>query len=175
MALGAEATFVARTLDNDRQHLSDVLRQAVAHQGTAFVEIYQNCNVFNDGAFDVLREKPQGVHNQIRLVHGQPIVFDEGTRCVVVGDNGRLVIANTADTPEDSIVVHDKHGRPVARVRAGAPLARPDRADRDRRLPRVRAAGLRAGHDEQLARATERLGKGDLGALLHSGDTWTVG
>ena len=59
LALGAEATFVARTLDNDRQHLTDVLRQAVAHQGTSFVEIYQNCNVFNDGAFDVLREKPR--------------------------------------------------------------------------------------------------------------------
>ena len=155
VALGAEATFVARTLDNDRQHLSDVLRQAVAHQGTAFVEIYQNCNVFNDGAFDVLREKPQGVHNQIRLVHGQPIVFDEGTRCVVVGDNGRLVIANTADTPEDSIVVHDMHGRPVARVRARAPVARADRANRDRRVPRVRAAGVRAGHD-RAARARHR-------------------
>jgi 2-oxoglutarate ferredoxin oxidoreductase subunit beta len=66
VALGAEATFVARTLDNDRQHLTDVLRQAAAHRGTAFVEIYQNCNVFNDGAFDVLREKPQGVHNQMK-------------------------------------------------------------------------------------------------------------
>src|SRR4249920_3507853 len=64
VALGAEATFVARTLDNDRQHLSDVLRQAVAHQGTAFVEIYQNCNVYNDGAFDAVREEKE---NRIRL------------------------------------------------------------------------------------------------------------
>src|SRR6187397_354434 len=67
LALGAEATFVARTMDNDRKHLSEVLRQAAAHKGSAFVEIYQNCNVFNDGAFELLREKPQGAHNQIRL------------------------------------------------------------------------------------------------------------
>ena len=175
VALGAEATFVARTLDNDRQHLSDVLRQAVAHQGTAFVEIYQNCNVFNDGAFDVLREKPQGVHNQIRLVHGQPIVFDEGTRCVVVGDNGRLVIANTADTPEDSIVVHDKHGRPslpfaLAHLSHGPTEPTAIGVFREFERPVYGQAMT-----EQLARATERLGKGDLGALLHSGDTWTVG
>ena len=78
VALGAEATFVARTIDNDRQHLTEVLRQAAAHRGTAFVEIYQNCNVFNDGAFDLLREKKQGVHHQIRLVDGEPIIFDEG-------------------------------------------------------------------------------------------------
>jgi len=175
VALGAEATFVARTLDNDRQHLSDVLRQAVAHQGTAFVEIYQNCNVFNDGAFDVLREKPQGVHNQIRLVHGQPIVFDEGMRCVVVGDNGRLVIANTADTPEDSIVVHDKHGRPslpfaLAHLSHGPTEPTAIGIFREFERPVYGQAMT-----EQLARATERLGEGDLGALLHSGDTWTVG
>src|SRR5436189_6470292 len=88
LAVGAEATFVARSLDNDRQHLTEVLRRAAAHRGTAFVEIYQNCNVFNDGAFDAVREKHTAVHNQIRLVHGQPVIFDEGTRCVSVGDNG---------------------------------------------------------------------------------------
>ena len=79
LALGVEATFVARTVDNDRQHLTEVLRRAAQHKGTAFVEIYQNCNVFNDGAFDLLRDKAQGKHNQIRLEHGEPIVFDEGT------------------------------------------------------------------------------------------------
>jgi 2-oxoglutarate ferredoxin oxidoreductase subunit beta len=174
VALGAEATFVARTMDNDRQHLTDVLRQAVAHQGTAFIEIYQNCNVFNDGAFDVLREKPQGVHNQIRLVHGEPIVFDEGTRCVVVGENGRLVIANTADVPADSIVVHDMHGRPslafaLAHLSHGPTEPTAIGVFREFERPVYGQA-----MNDQLARATERLGKGDVGALLHSGDTWTV-
>src|ERR671932_2671472 len=112
LALGAEGTFVARTLDNDRQHLTSVLRAAAAHRGAAFVEIYQNCNVFNDGAFDLLREKPQGMHNQIRLEHGKPVVFDDGNRCVRVGANGQLEVANTADSDPSSIVVHDVNGRP---------------------------------------------------------------
>ena len=174
VALGAEATFVARTLDNDRQHLSEVLRQAAAHQGTAFVEVYQNCNVFNDGAFDLLREKAQGTHNQIRMVHGEPIVFDEGTRCVTVGENGRLVIANTADTREDRIIVHDTHGRPSL----GFALAHLSHGPTEPTCIGVFRQFERPVYgqamNEQLVRATERLGEGDLGKLLHSGDTWSV-
>jgi 2-oxoglutarate ferredoxin oxidoreductase subunit beta len=175
VALGAEATFVARTVDNDRQHLTDVLRQAVAHRGTAFVEIYQNCNVFNDGAFDVLREKPQGIHNQIRLVHGEPILFDEGTRCVAVGENGRLVIAAVADTPEDRIVVHDMHGRPslafaLAHLSHGPTEPTCIGVFREFERPVYGQA-----MHQQLDRAVERLGTGELGKLLNSGDTWTVG
>ncbi|MGZ5295796.1 MAG: 2-oxoacid:ferredoxin oxidoreductase subunit beta, partial [Actinomycetota bacterium] len=108
VALGAEATFVARTLDNDRQHLTDVLRQAVAHQGTAFIEIYQNCNVFNDGAFDAVRAKGQKELNQIRLEHGQPIRFGaEGERGVARVADGRLELVDVAEAGEDALVVHD--------------------------------------------------------------------
>ncbi len=174
VALGAEATFVARTIDNDRQHLTGVLRQAAAHDGTSFVEIYQNCNVFNDGAFDLLREKPQGAHNQIRLVHGEPIVFDEGQRCVVVGENGRLVIANTSEVTEEKIVVHDVHGRPslafaLAHVSHGPTEPTCIGVFREFERP-VYGEAIAA----QLQSATERLGKGDLEKLLSSGDTWTV-
>jgi 2-oxoglutarate ferredoxin oxidoreductase subunit beta len=174
LALGAEASFVARTVDNDRQHLSQVLRQAAAHRGTAFVEIYQNCNVFNDGAFDVLREKPQGAHNQIRLEHGQPIVFDEGTRCVSVGDNGRLVITEIATTPQERIVVHDVHGRPslafaLAHISRGPSEPTCIGVFREVERPIYGEAMM-----SQLATATERLGEGSLERLLHSGDTWVV-
>src|SRR5687768_16785913 len=75
LALGSEATFVARSLDVDRKHLTDVLRTAAAHQGTAFVEIYQNCNIFNDGAFELITGKDHKDENQIRLEHGKPIRF----------------------------------------------------------------------------------------------------
>jgi 2-oxoglutarate/2-oxoacid ferredoxin oxidoreductase subunit beta len=174
LALGAEASFVARTMDNDRQHFTQVLRQAAAHRGTAFVEIYQNCNVFNDGAFDLLREKPQGVHNQIRLEHGKPIVFDEGTRCVAVGDNGQLVIANVDDVDPDSIVVHDVHGRPSLAFA----LSQLARGPQDATCIGVFREVERPVYGEamvaQLEAATERLGKGSLDKLLHSGDTWTV-
>jgi len=174
LALGAEATFVARTIDNDRQHLSQVLRQAAAHRGTAFVEIYQNCNVFNDGAFDLLREKPQGAHNQIRLEHGQPIVFDEGQRCVAVGENGRLVVANTSDVDEKDIVVHDMFGRPslafaLAQLAHGPTEPTAIGVFREVERP-VYGEAIAA----QLDAATERLGAGNLDKLLHAGDTWTV-
>jgi 2-oxoglutarate/2-oxoacid ferredoxin oxidoreductase subunit beta len=175
LALGAAATFVARTVDNDRQHLTEVLRQAAAHPGAAFVEIYQNCNVFNDGAFDLLRDKSKAAHNQIRLRHGEHILFDEGTRCVRVGDNGRYEIAAVEESDPSSIVTHDVHGRPslafaLANLSTGPTEPTCIGVFREVQRPTY-------GHAvrEQLGRAKERLGSGDLRALLHGGDTWTVG
>ncbi len=174
LALGAEATFVARTLDNDRPHLTEVLRQAAAHKGTAFVEIYQNCNVFNDGAFDLLREKPQGAHNQIRLVHGEPIVFDEGNRCVAAGENGRLVVATVADTPADRIITHDVNGRPSLAFALAHLSHRPTEPTAIGVFREFERPVYGEAMHEQLSHAIERSGKGDLEKLLHSGDTWTV-
>ena len=74
LALGAEASFVARTLDSDRKHLTAVLKAAAAHRGTSLVEIYQNCPIFNDGAFDVLKDRDESVGRLVRLEHGQPVV-----------------------------------------------------------------------------------------------------
>ena len=175
LALGAEATFVART---HRQRPEAPDRGSAPGRrapGAAFVEIYQNCNVFNDGAFDVLRDKPQGAHNQIRLVHGQPIVFDEGTRCVVAGGQRSARDRDTSPTRPSSIVVHDVHGPPslpftLAHLSHGPTEPTAIGVFREFERPMYGEAMT-----EQLARATERLGKGDLGALLHSGDTWTVG
>jgi 2-oxoglutarate ferredoxin oxidoreductase subunit beta len=174
LALGAAATFVARTIDNDRQHLTEVLRQAAAHPGAAFVEIYQNCNVFNDGAFDLLRDKPQGAHNQIRLVHGQPIVFDEGTRCVRVASNGRLEIADVADSDPASIITHDVHGPPSLAFTLAHLSQGPTEPTCIGVFREVERDTYGEAIHTQLDRATERLGPGDLAALLHGGDTWTV-
>ncbi|MGQ0669732.1 MAG: 2-oxoacid:ferredoxin oxidoreductase subunit beta [Actinomycetota bacterium] len=174
LALGAEATFVARTLDNDRQHLTGVLRQAAAHQGTAFVEIYQNCNVFNDGAFDLLREKSHGLENQIRLEHGEPIVFADGRRCVAVGDNGRLVIEETANVAPERIVVHDVHGRPSLAFALAHLSTGPTQPTAIGVFREVERPVYGEAMEEQIQRATERLGPGDLAKLLSSGDTWEV-
>jgi len=175
LALGAEATFVARTVDNDRQHLMQVLRQAAAHRGAAFVEIYQNCNVFNDGAFDLIREKPQGVHNQIRLEHGKPILFNEENRCVAVGDNGRLILAGVDDVSPDDIVVHDVHGRPSLAFALAHLAHGPTEPTCIGVFREVERPVYGEAMDKQIEVATERLGRGDLATLLHSGDTWTVG
>ena len=77
LALGAEATFVARTIDNDRAHLTSVLRAAVEHQGASLVEIYQNCNIFNDGAFDLLKDRESRESALVPLEHGQPVRFGD--------------------------------------------------------------------------------------------------
>ena len=174
VALGAEASFVARTVDNDRQHLTDVLRQAVAHQGSAFIEIYQNCNVFNDGAFDAVRDKHSAVHNQIRLVHGQPVIFDEGARCVSVGDNGRLVITDVADTDPAQIITHDVHGRPslafaLTHLATGPTMPTCIGVFREEKRT-VYGEALEA----QIEDATDKIGPGDLRTLLRSGDIWEV-
>jgi 2-oxoglutarate ferredoxin oxidoreductase subunit beta len=174
LALGAAGTFVARTIDNDRKHLTDVLRQAAAHPGAAFVEIYQNCNVFNDGAFDVLRDKSQGVHNQIRLVHGEPIVFDAGSRCVRLGTNGRLEIAAVADTDPVAIITHDVHGPPSLAFTLAHLSQGPTEPTCIGVFREVERTSYGEAVHAQIEHARERLGEGDLERLLHAGDTWTV-
>ena len=107
LALGAEASFVARTIDSDRKHLSGVLKAAIEHRGASLVEIYQNCPIFNDGAFDSLKE--QNTPTVMPLVHGEPITYAGGQLCVVRGADGRLAVKATSDVDPASIVVHDAH------------------------------------------------------------------
>ena len=107
LALGAEASFVARTIDSDRKHLTGVLRAAIEHRGASLVEIYQNCPIFNDGAFDSLKE--QNTPTVMPLVHGEPITYAGGQLCVVRGADGRLAVKATSDVDPASIVVHDAH------------------------------------------------------------------
>ena len=108
LALGAEASFVARTIDRDRRHLTEVLRAAATHDGAALVEIYQNCPVFNDGAFAALTEKDTKDANQIRLEAGQPIRFGaENERGVARAADGGLEIIDVNGTGEDRLIVHD--------------------------------------------------------------------
>lgn len=106
LALGAEASFVARSIDSDRAHLTATLKAAAEHRGTALVEIYQNCPIFNDGAFDDLTG-PEAEDSVIRLEAGQPIVFAGGTKGVVRHADGSLDIADVAEVGMDAIVVHD--------------------------------------------------------------------
>ena len=107
LALGAEASFVARTIDSDRKHLSGVLKAAIEHRGASLVEIYQNCPIFNDGAFDSLKE--QNTPTVMPLVHGEPITYAGGQLCVVRGADGRLAVKGTSDVGPASLVVHGAH------------------------------------------------------------------
>jgi len=174
LALGAEASFVARTLDRDRKHMTEVLRQAAEHRGASLVEIYQNCPVFNDGAFFNLTEKETKVAAQIRLQHGQPIVFgpEEALRGVARADDGGLEIVEAAGN-ERRLIVHDQHrddpslAFALARLSDGPTEPTPIGVFRQVQRPVHGAAA-----SENPGRAV-----GDVAALdqlLRAGDTWTI-
>jgi 2-oxoglutarate/2-oxoacid ferredoxin oxidoreductase subunit beta len=175
LALGAEATFAARTTDIDRDHATEVLRAAAAHQGSAFIEIYQNCNVFNDGAFDAVRGK-QGRANQIRLEHSKPIRFgSDDDRGVVRDAEGRLEIADVAEVGESELVVHDAHDPNPSHAFALAHLAERPTAPTPVGVFRdVERPVYGEAMDEELERQRRELGTDELDDLLRSGDCWTV-
>ena len=111
LALGAEATFVARTTDSDRKHLTETQRAAAEHRGPALIEIYQNCPIFNDGAFDAIKNNDTKADAIIPLVHGEPVRFgaDGGKGLIRDSDTGGVKVASVADVGEDALIVHDAH------------------------------------------------------------------
>lgn len=186
LALGAEASFVARTVDSDRKHLTGVLRAAAAHHGSALVEIYQNCNIFNDGAFEALKDKRQAEEAVIRLEHGQPVRFGPDGSKGVVRDpaTGDLRVTDVTDgtdvtdatTGSGGLVVHDAHAASPVTAFALSRLADPHTLHHTP-IGVFRDVSRPAYEDqmaEQLETAVERHGKGDLAALLTGNDTWTV-
>jgi 2-oxoglutarate ferredoxin oxidoreductase subunit beta len=175
LALGAEATFVARTVDTDRDHETEVLRAVAEHRGSAFVEIYQNCNVFNDGAFDAVRAKGKKA-NQIRLEHGKPVRFGTDEERGVVRDrDGRLGFADVADAGEDALLVHDAHDPNPSHAFALAHLAERPTGPTPIGVFRAVDRPLYAeAMTEELERTRDGNGVEDLDALFRAGDTWTV-
>jgi 2-oxoglutarate/2-oxoacid ferredoxin oxidoreductase subunit beta len=174
VAIGAEATFVARAIDTDRKHVTEVLRRAAAHKGAAFVEILQNCNIYNDGAFDEVRDNEA---NRIYLRHGEPIRFgDDLARGVRTLPDGSLEVVDVADVGDSALLVHDEHHAQPSLAFALSRLmlqelgVAPVGVFRDVDQPVYDE--LMAG---QIASAVEQRGEGDLAALLHSTDTWTIG
>ncbi|MEU5093688.1 2-oxoacid:ferredoxin oxidoreductase subunit beta, partial [Streptomyces sp. NPDC020996] len=179
LALGAEASFVARTVDSDRKHLTDVLRQAAAHPGTALIEIYQNCNIFNDGAYDALKDKQQAQETVIRLEHGQPIRFGADRSKGVVRDRNTGDLKAVPVTPdnESEILVHDAQSASPTTAFALSRLADPDTLHHTPIgvFRSVRRPVYDTQMADQLDTAIEQNGKGDLATLLTGNDTWTVG
>jgi 2-oxoglutarate/2-oxoacid ferredoxin oxidoreductase subunit beta len=173
LALGAEATFVARTIDSDRKHLTSVLRAAAEHRGTSLVEIYQNCNIFNDNAFEVLKAAETRDDYVVRLEHGKPMTFGkDGTRGIRRCASGELEMC-AGDDP--GVLVHDAHAADPSTAFALSRLARPDLAMTPIGVFRdVERPVYDDMMSDQIERATAKQGPGDLAALLSSGDTWTI-
>jgi 2-oxoglutarate ferredoxin oxidoreductase subunit beta len=177
LALGAEASFVARTIDSDRKHLTGVLRAAADHRGTAFVEIYQNCPIFNDDAFAAVTEPGARDEHVIRLEHGQPVRFGaDASQGLRFGRLGALEAVPVEGTEPGSLLVHDAHAADPSYAFA---LTRLDSADFAHTPIGVFRDVARTSYDDamsaQIDAARERQGEGDLAALLAGSDTWHVG
>jgi 2-oxoglutarate/2-oxoacid ferredoxin oxidoreductase subunit beta len=176
LALGADASFVARTIDSDRRHLTSVLRAAADHQGAAFIEIYQNCPIFNDDAFEPLKEPASAGERLIRLEHGAPVRFGPGgANGLRFGRQGQLEAVEVAGADPDTLITHDAHRADPSYAFA---LSRLDTADFRHTPVGVFRQVEQPSYDrlmaEQIAAARSRSGPGDLGALLAGHDTWEV-
>jgi 2-oxoglutarate ferredoxin oxidoreductase subunit beta len=177
LALGAEASFVARTHDMDRKHMMETFRRAHQHRGSSFVEIYQNCNVFNDGAFEAITGKEHRSDMLIPLVHGEAIRFGaEGQHGVVMRPDGSLDVVDVAEVGADALLVHDEHrdnpglAFQLSRLSRGPYEPTPVGIFRDVDRPEYGSEMAR-----QVDQVIERKGPGDLASLLRSGSSWTVG
>jgi 2-oxoglutarate ferredoxin oxidoreductase subunit beta len=176
VALGAEASFVARTHDLDRKHMQEVFRAAHEHKGASFVEIYQNCNVFNDGQFDDVTKKNVRDEMMIDLAHGEPILFGaERQRGVMQGSDGFLKLVDVADVGLDNILVHDETNLFPSLAFALARLNTDDSSPTPFGVFRkVERQEYSQAVGDQVMAASEEKGPGDLEALLASNGTWTV-
>ncbi len=175
LALGASGTFVARTMDRDPKHLQQIIKRAAEHKGTSFVEIYQNCNVFNDGAFFTFTEKESRDENVLYLEHGKPLVFgkekDKGIR--LDGFTPTVVSLKDGKYSVNDLIVHNENDSTLAFILANMTY--------NHALPRPVGIFLsieRPTYESQMTHqiqvAIEKRGKGDLEKLLGSGDTWTI-
>jgi 2-oxoglutarate/2-oxoacid ferredoxin oxidoreductase subunit beta len=175
LALGAEAGFVARTIDADRPHTIELLHRAYRHKGAAFIEIYQNCNVFNDKAFAELAGKDQAVHNRIDLRHGEPVIFGPVGESAVVIEGGRAQVVATAEADPQAIYVHDE-GNPDAGPAFA--LSRLSHGPHGPTPMGIFRAFERPTYEDmmqhQLIQAQYQKGPGDLQKLIASGGTWRV-
>ncbi len=172
VALGANATFVARTIDREPKHLCEMLERAHAHKGTSFVEIYQNCNIFNDGAFAPLTDRKGKAAEQLLLEDGKPLVFAGGTQGIVF-ESFEPKIVNIEDVGIDAIHVHDEKAH-VAYHHMLAIMAHPTMPTPIGVFRDVEAPTYDELLNGQLETAKDLYGPGDLQDLLGGGDTWEV-
>jgi 2-oxoglutarate ferredoxin oxidoreductase subunit beta len=177
IVLGAEATFVARTHDMDRAHMQETFRRAHQHRGASFVEVFQNCNVFNDGTFEELTSRDKRADMLISLAHGEPIRFGADLEHgVVQRPDGRVEVVDVAEVGEEALLVHDEHRADpnvafaLSRLGDSMHAATPIGVFRDVDRPELGAA-----MSAQIVAAQESKGRGDLASLYRSNGTWTIG
>ncbi len=176
VALASECTFVARSVDTDTQHLTHILERAAKHQGTSFVEIYQNCNIFNDGAFESFTAREVRSDRMIALEHGKPLVFgkerDKGIR--LRGLHPEVVTIGKDGVAAADLLVHDEGAKEPTLAYLLSRLTYPEYPVPVGVFYSVERPCLEDLVEKQSIQATAKLGAGSLERLLKSGATWTV-
>ncbi|MCG9127913.1 2-oxoacid:ferredoxin oxidoreductase subunit beta [Candidatus Poribacteria bacterium] len=174
LALAAGATYVARSLDRDPDHLRTIIKSAFEHKGTSFIEIYQNCNVFNDEAFFLYTEKETKADNTVFLEHNEPLVFgknrEKGIRL-----NGFQPEVTSVDNGTDDLIVHDQYTEDTTLANFLARMS--DMSEMPRPIGIFRSVQHECYEDmmtNQIAQVKQQKGEGDLNAILNAGDTWVV-
>ena len=172
LCMGADATFVARTMDRDPKHMRQMLQRSNEHKGTSLLEIYQNCNVFNDGAFFGYTDKATKSEQTLFLEHGQPLIFGVNKEKGIKLDGFKPIVVSLDEVTEDELWVHDEKNRVKADLLTrffGEDLPRPFGVFYSEERTCYEDA-LQA----QIDQAVERKGEGDLDTLLRGSNTWEI-
>lgn len=175
VALGAEAAFVARTIDSNVRHMADILKLAAEHKGSSFVEIYQNCVIFNDGTWQHVTDRRIKDDNILPLAHGKPMIFgkDQDRGIVLDGLDPKVVTLGDG-YGEDDLLVHDAHRSSASLAAMLSRMEYPDFPTPIGVLRDVDKPVYESGVMAQVATAREKRGVGDLHTLYHAADTWEV-
>ena len=175
LAIGCEATFVARSIDVNIKHLGMVLRRAAEHRGTAFVEVYQNCNVFNDGAWEYATDKKTKSEHTIELEHGKPLIFGkERNKGIRLNGMEPEVVELGKGINEDDLLFHDEKSPEPSLAYLLSRMRHPEFPEPIGVFRDVDRPKYDEQVNEQIRVAREEKGEGDLEKLFNSGDTWTV-
>jgi 2-oxoglutarate ferredoxin oxidoreductase subunit beta len=175
VAIGCEATFVARSIDVNIKHLGETLKRAAEHKGTAFVEIYQNCNIFNDGAFDYATSKDSKLDTTVELEHGKPLIFGKNkNKGIRLNGTEPEVVELGKGISEDDLLFHDEKAPEPTLAYLLSRMRHPEFPEPIGVFRAVDAPKYDVELNKQVDAAREKKGPGDLDALFNSGETWTV-
>ncbi len=177
LALGSEATFVAKTLDRDIKHMQEMIKKAAAHKGLAFIEIYQNCVIFNDGAFEKFTDKETKADNVVVLEHGKPLVFGKNNDKAIKldGFTPKIIDLNDPNNSINDAWVHDEFDPNPIRAFILAHL--PDYEGFPTPIGvyrNIRKETYDEAVNRQIEQVTSKKGKGDLKSLIYNANTWEV-
>lgn len=177
VAIGSEATFIARTIDRHPKHLQEMIRRAGKHKGFAFIEVYQNCNIFNDGAFSILTEKNTKDDHVLVLEHGKPMIFgkDHDKGVILDGPHPVIVDLTTGKYSKDDLLVHDEHSdSPVLATILAHMTDDPNYPTPIGVFREIEKETYDEAVENQIKQVKELKGEGDLEKILFSGNTWEV-